>query len=161
MPEFQQTPFYIDSSRRQKGPVSYIARLWCGRLRGLLPRCVMKFLRSGGRSGNWSRNCGFRLSGRNFEQRSISFAVGVGTLCNHARYYSGIGIRQNVAFSLPRLRLVLLDREHKGSENQAPQNAGCKPRSIAIETSDYVACQWTLPCVSQSFNKRMLISALK
>jgi hypothetical protein len=64
MPEFQQTPFYIDSSRRQKGPVSDIARLRCGRLHGLLPRCVMKFFRSGGGSGNRSRSCGFRLSGR-------------------------------------------------------------------------------------------------
>ena len=57
-------------------------------------------------------------------------------------YRSGIGIRQKVAFSLRRLRLALFDREHEGSENQGPQNSGCKPRSIAIETSDYVACHW-------------------
>jgi hypothetical protein len=41
---------------------------------------------------------------------------------------------------------VLLNREHKGRENQGPQNSGRKPRSITIETSDYVAGQWTLPC---------------
>ena len=61
MPEFHQSPFYINKSRRQKGPVSYIAGLWCWRLRGVLPRCVTKFLRSGGGSGNRSRSCGFRL----------------------------------------------------------------------------------------------------
>ena len=159
MPEFDQSPFYTNKSRRQRGSVSYIAGLWCWRLRGVLPRCVTIFLRSEGRSGNWSRSCGFHLRGRNFVQRGFSerginaaprsgshFAVGVGTLCNHALYRSGIGIRQKVAFSLRRLRLALFDREHEGSENQGPQNSGCKPRSIAIETSDYVACQWTLPC---------------
>ena len=59
-----------------------------------------------------------------------------------ARYCNGIGIRQNVAFSLPRLRLVLLDYEHESRENHGPKNAGCKPSSITIETSDYVACHW-------------------
>src|ERR1700730_10918392 len=66
MPEFDQSPFYIDKSRRHRGPVPYIAGLWCWRLRGALPRCVTIFLRSGGRSGNRSRSCGFSLSGRNF-----------------------------------------------------------------------------------------------
>jgi hypothetical protein len=98
------------------------------------------------RSGNWSRNCGFRLSGGNFVQGSISFAVGVGPLRDYACHRSGIGVHQEVAFRLRNVRLVLLDSEHKSRENQGPQNAGCKPRSIAIETSDYVACQCTLPC---------------
>jgi hypothetical protein len=97
-------------------------------------------------SGNWSRNCGFRLSGRNFVQGSISFAFGAGTLCDYACYRSGIGSQQEVAFILRNVRVELLDRKHKGSENQGPQNSGCKPSSIAIETSDYVAFQWTLPC---------------
>ena len=55
---------------------------------------------------------------------------------------SGIGIRQNVAFSLPRPWLVLFDYEHESRENHGPKNAGCKPSSITIETSDYVACHW-------------------
>jgi hypothetical protein len=147
MPKFDQSPFYVNNSRGHRGPVSYIARHWCWRLRELLPRCVTIFVRSGGRSGNWSRNCGFRLSGRNFVQGSISSAVGVGTLRDYACYRSGIGSQQEVAFSLRNIRLVLLDRKHKRRENQGPQNSGRKPRSIAIETSDYVACQWTLPCV--------------
>jgi len=106
MPKFDQSPFYVNNSRGHRGPVSYIAGLWCWRLRGALPRCLTVFLRSGGRSGNWSRSCGFHLQGRNFLWRSFSelgintdpcsgshFAVGVGTLCNHAPYRSGIGIR--------------------------------------------------------------------
>ena len=41
------------------------------------------------------------------------------------------------------------DREHEGSENHGPQNSGCKPSSIAIETSDYVARHWNTPlCLS-------------
>ena len=80
-------------------------------------------------------------------QGSISFASGVGTLRDYACHRSGIGFQQELASRLRNVRLVLLDRKHKGSENQGPQNSGCKPRSVAIETSDYVACQWTLPCV--------------
>jgi hypothetical protein len=29
MPEFDQSLFYINKSRRHRRPVSYIARLWC------------------------------------------------------------------------------------------------------------------------------------
>ena len=159
-PKFDQSPFYVNNSRGHRGPVSYIARLWCWRLRGNLPGCVMIFLRSGGRSGNRSRNCGFHLRGRTVLQRGFSerginaaprsgrhFTVGVGTLRDYASDRSGIGSQQEVGFRLRNVRLVLLDREHKSRENEGPQNSGCKPRSIAIETFDYVACQWTLPCV--------------
>src|ERR1700730_15788264 len=75
MPEFDQSPFYIRKSRRHKGPVSYITGLWCWRLRRILSRGVTVFLRSEGRSGNWSRSCGFHLQVRNFLWRSFSERV--------------------------------------------------------------------------------------
>ena len=71
------------------------------------------------------------------------FAVSVGTLCNHARHCSGIGIQQKVAFGLRRLQLALSDRDHESRENHGTQNSRCKPPRITIESADHATCCWS------------------
>jgi hypothetical protein len=46
MPEFDQAPFHIDKSRRHRGPVPYIAGLWCWRLRGACLRTACQSSRT-------------------------------------------------------------------------------------------------------------------
>jgi hypothetical protein len=76
------------------------------------------------------------------------FAAGTLSVRTHdCEAGSGIGIRQEVAFSLPRLlaeiirlQVTLLDqdRQKKSGENYGTQNSGCKQPSIAIESFDNV-----------------------